>query len=198
MDVVANPMPLEVPILAAGAAPQPVTTMTTTTITTTTSGNEEQAKSPFADKHPDLCCCQWLLTQSNCSAGCYNSLSKPAMMCAVCDCEDGNRDCCRQEGSLLFLYCCNVDSLMACGPGVQFKPFADADRITVDMPSPEQRKFDTTCCCVCASCSFATNKPLECAQFCDFLLCTTGGAYNCLALRPILCEWKLLSWMLPP
>eukprot|EP01045_Picozoa_sp_COSAG04_P014421 COSAG04_NODE_1079_length_8403_cov_4.741932_2_plen_123_part_00 len=120
------------------------------------------------------------------------------MMLSYCDCEDGNRDCYRQEGSCLFLYCCNVDAIQACGPGVQFKPFADAERITVDMPSPEQRKFDTTCCCLCWSCSVATGgKPLECAQYGDQLFCTTGQAYNCLALRPILCEWKLLCWMLP-
>eukprot|EP01045_Picozoa_sp_COSAG04_P014420 COSAG04_NODE_1079_length_8403_cov_4.741932_1_plen_72_part_00 len=64
-DVVANPMAGEVPIVAAGGAPQPVTMMTTTTITTTTSGNKEQA-AKFAEPHPDLCCCQWFLNQCNC------------------------------------------------------------------------------------------------------------------------------------
>ena len=120
------------------------------------------------------------------SAGCYNTLCKPACMCAHCDCEDGNRDCHRQEGACLCCYCCNCDGMTASGPGVQFKPFADAERVTVDMPAPEQRKFDTTCPCLFFTCSAATGgKPLEFAGYGEPLLCTAGSALNCLALRPI-------------
>ena len=31
-------------------------------------------------------------------------------------------------------YCCECDSIFACGPSVKPKPFATVDRVTVDMP----------------------------------------------------------------
>ena len=149
---IANPLADEVPIVAAAAPPAMMTT--TTTITTTRSGKEE--KSGASTKHPDQCCdWLWMINNLNCNAGCYNAYQKSSQMTSFCDCEDGcsnrlrrrcrkqnanaerarsNRDCCRQEGANMCCYCCECDSIFACGPSVKPKPFATVDRVTVDMP----------------------------------------------------------------